>query len=729
VVPLPLWLLTEIADEMATNLALLAMLLTFGGGETAAPGVVDFDTEIMPILTKGGCNTGACHGAAIGRGGFKLSLYGSDPAMDFRAMVHQLEGRRVNLAKPEQSLLLLKPTESLGHGGGMRFEDDDPSAKLLIQWIQSGVPRLSRRKLTRLEITPRESLVESTGKTVSMKATAHFDDGKSEDVTHWTVFKADDGDAIEIDSNSARIHRRGQHNVTARYLDRVVPFTFIVPLQDEPVDFSAMKRHNFIDEFVLAKLKTLRLPASPPADDAALLRRLRLDLTGTLPSSAEVDKFVHDRSQKKWEKLVERLLKSDEFVDYWTYKFAKLLQIRSQPRETQGALAFHNWLKQQIAKRAAFNDMAETLLTATGDSHEFGPANFYRTVSGPREQAEYVSRVFMGVRLRCANCHNHPLDKWTQDDYHGLSAVFAKIERGRIIKVGTRGEVTNPRTGELAVPRIPGDRYLEQDADGRKELANWLTQSSNPYFAKSLVNRLWKSVLGRGLVEPADDLRATNPPTHPKLLEQLAQDFIEHDYDIRHTLRTIVTSATYRRGSTPLPANSSDTQFYSHALVKPLEAEVLADAIAVVTEVPDKYGDEPLGTRAVTLFDPKIPSASLDILGRCSRAESCENPAASDATAISGGLTTRLHLINGELINRKLSKKGGRLGRLLESKNSDIEVVAELYLVALGRRPNAAENKYWQSQFIGIANQKQRRQFFEDLLWGLLTCREFVTNH
>ena len=714
---------------MATNLALLTMLVSLGGGETVAPAVVDFDTEIMPILTKSGCNAGACHGAAIGRGGFKLSLYGSDPSLDYRVIVHQLEGRRVNLAKPDESLVVLKPTESLGHGGGMRFEYKDSAAKLLIRWIQSGVPRLSRRKLKRLDIAPRELLIDKPGTTVSLKATAHFDDGKSEDVTQWTVFKADDSDAIEIGSNSATVHRRGQHNVTARYLDRVVPFTFIVPLQDATVDFSKAQRHNFIDEFVLEKLRILQLPASQRAGDAALLRRLRLDLTGTLPAPAEVSKFVNDSTDDKWERLVNRVLDSDEFVDYWTYKFAKLLQIRSQPQDTQGALAFHAWLKQQIAKRTSFNRMAETLLTATGDSHEFGPANFYRAVAGPREQAEYVSRVFMGVRLRCANCHNHPLDRWTQDDYHGLSAVFAKIERGRIIKVGTRGEVTNPRTGERAVPRIPGEQYLDQSADGRKKLADWLTNSSNPYFAKSLVNRLWKSVMGRGLVEPADDLRGTNPPTHPKLLERLARDFIEHGYDIRHTLRMIVTSETYRRSATTLPQNASDTQFYSHALVKPLEAEVLADAIAVVTEVPDKYGDEPLGTRAVTLFDPKIESASLDILGRCSRAESCETPAAADATAISGGLTTRLHLINGELINRKLSTTNGRLGRLLKSQESDVEILADLYLLALARRPNDAENKYWQSQFVDIANKKQRRQLFEDLLWGLLTCREFVTNH
>lgn len=686
---------------------------------------MEFDTDVMPVFTKAGCNVGSCHGAAIGRGGFKLSLYGSDAAADYQVIVQELEGRRINLSHPEQSLLLRKPTSQIGHEGGELFLEESESAERILQWIRSGAARTSRRKLKRIEVVPSQFLIEGLNETVRLKTVAHFDNGLQKDVTRWTVFTPDDPDAVRVNKETGEttVLRRGRHVLTARYADQVMPLEILVPLTAEPVNLSRTERRSFIDVEVLKRLSSLRFPVSNQTDDATFLRRISLDLTGTLPDADEVRSFLKDRNPEKRDQLISRLLKSDEFVDYWTYQFAKLLRIRSQPKDTQGALTYHTWLRKQISQGQPYNLMVRELLTATGDSHTYGPANFYRTVGDARNQAEFASELFMGVRLRCANCHNHPLDKWSQDDYHGFAALFAKVQRGRVIQLGTRGEVTHPRTGAAAIPRIPGEQFLEGTQDGRTSFAEWLTDDTNPYLARAIVNRFWKAMMGRGLVEPADDLRDTNPATHPKLLQQLADDYVKHGYSIRHTLKLIAQSAAYQRSEISTEENRTDDRFYSHALSKPLEPEVLADAITKVTGVSDRYGDQPEGTRAITLFDSNIPSEPLDILGRCAREESCETPASS-----AGGLTRKLHLINGKLVNRKLGATGGRLRKLLASKKTNSDIIEEFYLSALGRFPTETESDYWAGQFKQISGEKERLKFLEDFLWGLLNCRQFVRN-
>ena len=364
------------------------------------------------------------------------------------------------------------------------------------------------------------------------------------------------------------------------------------------------------------------------------------------------------------------------------------------------------------------------MLTAEGDSHTYGPANFYRTVSGAREQAEFVSELLLGARLRCANCHNHPLDRWTQDDYHGLAAIFARIENGRVVRVGTRGEVTHPRTGEPAIPRIPGERFLSRNIDGRDALATWVTDPRNPQLTRAAVNRLWKSLMGRGLVEPTDDLRATNPATHPELLDRLSAEFVKHRFDLRHILRLIATSATYARSVDAVEGNRTDDRFYSRALVRPLEAEVVADAISDVTGVWERYGGLPVGTRAIMLHDSRIPSEALDILGRCARTDSCE----SGPTG-AGGISRKLHMINGPLINRKITSKTGRLSRLFEANVENGAFVEEFYVRALARSPEESERTFWERHLSRANTERQRRELLEDMVWSLLSCREFSTNH
>ncbi|MEM9659494.1 MAG: DUF1553 domain-containing protein, partial [Planctomycetota bacterium] len=477
-----------------------------------------------------------------------------------------------------------------------------------------------------------------------------------------------------------------------------------------------------IDEEIYRKLERLRLPPSGAAGDEVYLRRVSLDLTGTLPTPKQVRDWLADDRPDRKERKIDDLLASEAFVDYWTLRFATWLQVRALPKDRETAQVYHNWLREQIRMATPCDELAWSLLTATGDAHKVGPANFTRMASDARQHAELASRAFMGVRLQCANCHNHPLDRWTQDDYHGLAAVFARLDRGRQVKALARGDVTNPRTGDPAVPRLPGFADIDPDSDRPAAFARWLTQPENPYFSRALVNRLWHSMFGRGLVEPVDDLRATNPPSHPELLDRLAADFIDHGCDIRGTLRMIALSDCYGRDNQPLPQNRDDARFYSHAWQRPLSAEVLADAIACATGVAEPYGDQPLGVRAVQLYDPQTPSATLDILGRCSREEACESGSAPR------GLPARLHLLNGRLVNGKLRDDRGRLMRLIAEGRSNEQIVTEFYLCALSRYPSKAEFDYWDAQ-LPPRGSTQRRDALEDFAWALLNSSEFATNH
>ena len=697
---------------------------------------VDFENDLIPIFTKFGCNAGACHGAAAGRGEFKLSLFGGNPQADYEAIVRQLAGRRINLMRPEESLILLKPTAQISHGGRQVLNEDGEGAQLLRNWVQQGARYETSRQLERVEISPQKHVITNLESPIQLQAKAYFSNSTTEDVTRWTVFTPEDTSSIEINASTAvaKVNRRGRHIVLARYLTEVVPIEFISPLndhvlQDIPVNSETQtfpkSVDTSIDGEIFKLLSTLRLPVSPAADDTTFLRRVTLDLTGRIPTPDAVTAFFADSNAKKQETLVDTLLQSDEFNEYWTLQLAKLLRIGARDRNTEGTFVYHQWLSEQISGGVGYDQMARSVILATGDSHEIGPANFYRTVDGPREQAEFMSELFMGARLRCANCHNHPLDKWTQDDYHGLAAIFAKIESGQVVKVKSSGEVVHPATREKAVPRIPGSRFLPVDvADGRVELVDWLTGPDNPYFAKAIVNRLWKAIMGRGLVEPVDDFRSTNPATHPELLTELADDFVAHDYDLRRTLRRIALSKAYARSSNALPQNKSDDRFYSHALKKPLAPEVLADAISDVLGIPGAYGDEPEGTRAVSLFDPNTESDALDILGRCARETSCES--STDAT---GGLQRKLHLFNGDLLNTRISVSGGRLAGLILAGKSPMAIVDEFYLAALSRYPTDDERQFWQQKLVDKATPNAQRALLEDFVWSLMTCREFQTNH
>ncbi len=692
-----------------------------------AGGPVDFDTDVVPVLTRAGCNGGACHGGASGRGGFKLSLLGGDPALDHAAIVREYEGRRVDLARPGDSLVLRKPTGRLEHGGDVRLRRGSPGAAIIERWIASGARRLQLRQLVDFEVTPGHHIASAPGERVRLRATARFDDGTRRDVTPWTVFTPADPSAVSVidaDAGEIAVTRRGQAVVVARYLSRVVPVRITVPIGVEDVVIAERRGDNPVDEDIDALLRTLRLAPVPPADDATFLRRARLALTGRLPSPEEVRELVTGSDPRRRMAVIDRLLGSEDFVDYWTYRLSLLLRIRSLPNDERVARVFRDWVRDRVRERTPWDAVARSLLTATGDSHEDGSAGFARMASNPRDHAELVSEVFLGAQLRCANCHDHPLDRWTQDDYHGLAAVFARLDRGRVVTVKRIGEVTHPRTGEPAMPRLPGERYVSADGpDPRRELADWLASPSNRPFARAIVNSVWSTLMGRGLVEPVDDLRETNPATHPRLLERLADDLIEHDFDLRRTIRLIATSAAFARGAGAPVDGFDDDRFYSRSLVRALDAEVLADAVADVTGVALRFGDEPAGTRAIELSHPGVPSVALDHLGRCSREASCTD-AASER-----GLAAELHFLNGEFLNARVSAPEGRLARFIPAGKSNGEIVDELYLRALGRAPRPAESAFWRLRLDGASGDAQRRQLLEDFLWSLLSCEEFQTNH
>lgn len=690
---------------------------------------VDFKNDLIPMLTKLGCNAGKCHGSAIGRGDFKLSLYGGTPEADHEEIVRKLGGRRINLSDPESSLIYTKPAEYVEHGGGTVIDADDENARLLIKWIQQGAKNIHLRKLERIEVKPERLVARQIGAQTTLQVLAHYDDGLTRDVTNLTQFVSDDSSAVTIDSNSAtaKVIRPGRHIVIARYSTEVVPIELVVPISETVVDLSTEQRNNFVDDEILVAIAELRLSVSPLVDDPTFIRRITLDLTGKLPEYNSETEAGHLNR----EAMVDELLSSKNFVDFYTFKLAKLLRIQSKVDKNlvtttpKAARAFHDWLAQQLRDGAGYDQMAREIITATGNSSEYGPATFYTAVEDARRQTEFATEVFMGSRMKCANCHNHPLDKWTQDDFHGLTAMFSKLTRSQVIRFNPLGKNIHPNTGEAALMKIPGGDFLPVDTkDGRDVFADWLTDRNNPYFAKAMVNRLWKSLMGHGLVEPVDDFRSTNPATHPALLNQLAEDFMNHGYDIRHTLKVIATSSAYARSSIPVGRNQSDNRFYSHMMQKPLEPEVLADAISDVLGIAAQYGKENPGTRAVELRDGGIRSDALDILGRCDRTNSCEGTPSPTSP-----LAQKLHLFNGELLNKRLGAEGGRLDQWIRTEKKPMEIVREFYQAALNRNPNEKEIQFLSQLLDDQKPSRQQRDALEDIVWSILTCREFIINH
>lgn len=709
---------TGLMTTLATAVWWMCPVLASNGGEPAP----DFTTDVVPVLTKAGCNAGACHGAAAGRGGFHLSLFGYDPEGDYQRIVHEYEGRRIHLTRPGRSLLLRKPSGELKHEGGIRLPKQSDEYRIVAAWLAAGAPPPSARKLVKIEVAPSEKWLPKVGERFSLAVTAVDSTGRRRDVTRLCVFTPSDESSLRVNRRGkVTALRPGRHSMLVRYATKIAAVTVTVPIGNRKTASRPVR--NYIDTEINRVLDQLQLPHSPPCDDITFVRRAYLDLIGTLPTPQEVDRFLADPSTGKRRKLVDRLLARPEFADYWAYQWGDLLRIESKRLGKAGADRFHRWVREQIASNARVDALARAMLTSTGDGYKSGPVNFSRVPTDANTHAEYVSEALMGVRLRCANCHNHPLDRWTQDDYHGLSAIFARLDRKqRIVAFDANGITIHPRTKKAAVPRIPGDRFLSGAGDLRKDFADWLLADDNPYFARNIVNRVWRSLMGRGLVEPVDDHRVTNPPTHPQLLDALAKDFIEHDYDLRHVIRTIVDSAAYQRSSRSVSGNEQDDRYYSRYLVRPLPPPVVVDAVAYVTGVPEKLGKNTT-QRAIALGDSRVPSKTLDLLGRCDRDEGC-----TDSGKKGGGLPLALYTISGAWLNEKIASPKGRLQQMLAAKWKTTAIIRRFYRLALSREPAKRELEFWVER-LDSAERASREQACEDFLWALLNASEFRTNH
>jgi len=714
-----IWTTTSRADDQAVTGT------TVAGAET----VPDFATQVLPVLTQAGCNSGACHGAAAGRGGLQLSLFAGDPQLDFEAIVHAFEGRRVNLTAPEFSLLLRKPAGELDHGGGEILSRNSPGFNRLLAWIQAGAPRGNARQLVQLVADPTEKHLNTVPAEVRLHVKAVFDDGSSEDVTAWTRFTAADPAAVVVGADHiARVSRRGRHLLLARFLNIVVPMHLGVPLTDVPADLSTAPRLDPIDNMVLKTLEELRIPASPPADDLTWLRRVTLDLTGRLPDPADLQFLASSTDTDRRLAVVDRLLASDSFNDHWTRLISRWLRLQSVTGEPEVLPAAVRWLRTQIAADRGLNEIAREIVMANGDSHESGPAAVNRMPRDARQHAEITAGFLAGIQLGCANCHNHPLDRWTQDDYHGLASIFAPLERSRIVRFTGRGTVTHPKTGTDAVPRVPGGAALATGMDEREAVLNWALDGQQRLLANATVNRLWEVLFGRGLSHPADDLRSTNPPSHPKVLQLLADDFVEHGYRIRHTLRRIVLSGTYCRSSEVLTGNAADDHFLSRARPRPLDPHILLAAIEDLTGVPE-MPDASSEQRLMTRIDPLSPSSALDALGRCRSSQSCEE------TSSAPSLSARLHQINGSLLNARLQHPQSRLSMQLNSGESTRRMVEDWLVRAWTYRPTETDMDAW-VQWIDHGTEvaaaadaaTERKQRLEDFVWSLLNSREFLEN-
>jgi len=692
---------------------------------------ISFVNDIAPIFTRLGCSSSNCHGALNGQNGFKLSLFGYEPESDYKAVIEASEGRRINRAEPAKSLILLKPTQGVRHGGGKRFEPGSLEYQAIKEWIEAGAPAGggNESKMVRLEVVPRERVLMSADSMQQLVVLAHYADGATADVTRKTRYQSNDDSIATVSADGlVAAKRSGEVAILVRSLDQVTAARIGVVLSPPARNYPNTPRNNFIDELVFNKLKRLNIVPSELCADEEFLRRAHLDLIGVLPTAEEARKFLASRAPNKRARLVDELLERPEYADFWGLYWSDRLSNSRQFLYEKGTFFFQQWLREAMAQNLPYDQFARDLITATGGLYEVAPTSYYPLMKKAEEMATTTSQVFLGVSLECARCHDHPFEKWKQDDFLGLAAFFAQVRHKNRIRQNERAlyldpkrELTHPKIKQPVVPKFLGGEpvKVEPGRDRREVLADWMTAPSNPFFAKAIVNRLWKHFLGRGLVEPVDDFRVTNPPTNEALLDALAEDFVRHKYDLKHLFRTITGSRVYQLSAQPNGTNKEDKQFYSRFYLKRLNAEELLDGICRVTEVPEKFPGFHLGTRAAQLPDPKVPSYFLDVFDRATRETVCERKQTTSVMQV-------MHLVSGDTINQKIRAENGLIERLIKSGKSGREIIEELYLRTLSRFPQKEETQLAQQ---GVSQAPSLREGYEDLLWALLNSKEFLFNH
>jgi len=720
--------------------------------KTAAPFEWSFRNDVIPVLTRLGCNSGACHGALAGKGGFKLSLRGYAPADDHFVLTRQATGRRVNLVEPARSLMLLKPTLALSHGGGLKLDVDSPEYALLADWIASGAPAPTPNdaSVVGLEVFPPAAVLKPKDQ-MQVIVRVRYSDGRRRDVTRWARFASTEDLVAGVDEDGlVKVSGHGEAAITVVYANQVASLLIASPFANaaDAKLFAKAARHNFIDDLVLKKLESLRIPPSPLCSDHEFIRRAYLDAAGILPTPEDVQKFVTDPRPDKRARLIDSLLAREEFVDYWAYRWSDMLLISSRKLPQPAMRAFYQFVRQSVADNKPWDRFAREILTVKGSNLQHGAANYFVLHKDVSDLTESTAVTFLGMSLTCARCHNHPLEKWTQDQYWSMANLFSRVKIKNGDKTGEvtvqslpEGDVLHPRRG-IAMEAAPLDGKplaFDSPLDRRDYFATWLTAPDNPYFARALVNRVWRNFLGRGLVEAEDDLRQTNPPTNEELFAALARDFVTHKYDVKHLVRTIMNSAAYQRSSKPLAENKEDDRFYSHYLIRRLSAEVVLDAYSQITLVPTAFTkvqvgssggeaattDYPLGTRALQLPDTQLVSLFLDAFGRPERGQTCSCERQQDSS-----VTQALHLNNGQTLNDKLRDKKSRVEQWLQEKITDAQAIDRIFMLALSRTPTKEEKTRFLTLLAeaGRDSQTTRREVLEDLCWAVLTGKEFLFN-
>jgi hypothetical protein len=712
--------------------------VTVSSMETPSP--VSFRRDVVAAMNVGGCNMGACHGTPSGKNGFKLSLRGFDPAADFIQLTRDQFGRRTDKHDPAASLMLLKAVGRVPHEGGQRFGATSLPGEMMTAWLTEGLrdDPADLPPLKKAEVTPSSRVHKSPAKWQQLAVVGTFGNGKSRDVTRLTNYSSSDPSIADVSANGlVEFKRPGEVAILCRYLEEMVAVrvTYLEPR--EGFAWTNPPEANFVDTHVYAKLKQMSIVPSDLCTDDEFVRRAYLDCVGRLPRPDEAKAFLADKDAKKRDKLIERLVELPEFADFWALKWADILRSNRKTIQAKGSYGFQFWLRGHFLRNTPMDEIVRELVTASGNTYANPPANYYRIAKDPQSLAETTAQLFLGVRMQCAKCHNHPFERWTQDDYYGMAAWFARVKQKPEAVVGTKpagvtaevvyttreGEVTQPRTGKTMKPRYPGvgDAEVKPGEDRRIALAKWLTSTDNPFFAKSVANRVWFHLMGKGIVDPVDDFRESNPACNDELLDALAKDFAAHKYDLKYLVKTVMKSRTYQASAQPTETNKDDTKYFSHAITKLLTAEQLLDALCDFTGVPEKFAGLPAGTRAVQLPDGEVNHPFLKTFGQPARELACECERESD-----GNLAQALQLINGPTVNEKVRNPNNRLGKLLAAKTADDDILTDLYYAALSRPPFDDEKKV---ALAHVAKASDRRKAWEDVLWALINTREFLFRH
>lgn len=699
---------------------------------------VSFNLDVMPVFLRGGCNQGGCHGAASGKDGFRLSLFGFDPEGDYNRITREMVGRRVNLAIPEESTLLEKSIGAVPHTGNDCFPKESAYYKTIIEWIENGAPndKPGLPTVTGIDIFPKQSVIEGKGRTQQITVRATYSDGTDRDVTNLVVFSSNnDPTAMVTKDGVVTSGDRGEAFVLARFdVYSIVSQVLVIP-DNLKYERPKLVEANYIDKLVNDKLDKLRVYPSAIADDQEFVRRLYIDLVGVYPTPEEVRGFLADTRPDKRTQIVDALLQRKEFTEMWVMKWAELLQIRSGlqnnvPPFYKNALLYYNWLSDRIAKNQPLNEIIVDLLSASGGTVSNPPVNYFQMETDPLKVVENIAQVFMGMRIQCAQCHNHPFDRWTMNDYYGFQAFIMQVGRKPtddpqevVVYNSKGGEARHVLTKAVMKPKFlgGGEPVLKPGDDRRAVMAKWLASPENPYFAQNIANIMWAHFFGPGIVEPVDDVRISNPPSNPELLTELSNRLQGYNYDFRKLIRDIATSITYQRTSKANESNESDKRNFSHAMVRRVRAEVLLDAISQITDTPNKFQGLPLGARAVQIADGAVSNYFLTTFGRAKRESVCSCEVKMEPT-----LSQALHLMNGDAVNDRI-RQGNVIGKMLKDGKQDKEIVEEIYFRAFGRVPTPKE---WAAVNKAIAESPDARQaVLEDLFWALLNSKEFYFTH